>query len=391
MKKFLLPCLLPLMAIFFPSTAMATDGEGYTIEFWSSDEDRYEATAHQAGTAEISAVYEGNAFFAPSTASNTLMVEDERPVPDLAWSCGENMAYAKGGGVEFVSPTLTVGGEGIEADDVMAVLVYSSSNELVATVSETGLVEVVGVGTAVITATLPEGDPRYAGTSVSFTLRVTSAIAEFYSCVNSIDQMDFSKRFILVNRENSVAMGAYNTTEGCHGAADAVLSADGAVATSPDALAFRLVKFDLGPVGHSAGRSATVVYRMLLDNGRYMLLFAEGTTEVESEESAVLFNLSFIDNQFVRLANVFNDTSFLGYDPEGGYFSSYSDDQCGFVYLYQEDESLSTGIGCIAAESAGPDGEEVEWYTLQGVRVTAPGPGIYIRRCGNKATRLFFK
>ena len=52
-----------------------------------------------------------------------------------------------------------------------------------------------------------------------------------------------------------------------------------------------------------------------------------------------------------------------------------------------------TGVEDIAVESAdeAADDAPVEWYTLQGVRVENPGAGLYIRRCGNKATKHLLK
>lgn len=70
---------------------------------------------------------------------------------------------------------------------------------------------------------------------------------------------------------------------------------------------------------------------------------------------------------------------------------------CNLIPAYGEDPDYVDGTYFTYAGGAGlddivaEDNAPVEYYTLQGVRVAEPTPGLYIRRQGTKVTKVFVK
>lgn len=239
------------------------------------------------------------------------------------------------------------------------------------------------------------------------TYTVTGTSATIYDYVNSFEQIDLYKKYILVNRDNKVAMGTYNASDKYHTLAEIGVSTDGNSVTSQNALKFMFVKVDnnnddpfgggttggddpsepaSAPARETAQSSGT--YYMLLDNGNYMKLSTteNKTSEVESTSDATKFTIEFPDGNLVLLSDS-ESGCYLGCNFGSHRFSSYSDNQYKITYLYREGETL-TGVADIVDEA---ESAEVEWYTLDGVRVKNPAPGIYIRRCGSKVGKYIIK
>lgn len=244
--------------------------------------------------------------------------------------------------------------------------------------------------------------------TVSYTLYGNGAT--IYNYVNSLDKVDLSKKYILVNRDNKVAMGSYNASGKYHNIVEIGVSTDGASVTAQKALAFTFVKVETDPFGGGttggtdptepgaiiarAAATSTDTYNMLLDNGNYMKLNSNDskTSEVATAGEATAFKVSFTDGMYVLLTDVASGR-YLGCNVGSKRFTSYSANDYKITYLFQEGEKLVTGVEDIAVESAdeAADDADVEWYTLQGVRVENPGTGFYIRRCGSKATKHLLK
>ncbi|MDD6943543.1 MAG: hypothetical protein SOV24_06320 [Muribaculaceae bacterium] len=239
------------------------------------------------------------------------------------------------------------------------------------------------------------------------TYTVTGSSATIYNYVNSFEQIDLFKKYILVNRDNNVAMGTYNASDKYHTLAEIGVSTDGNSVTSQNALKFMFVKVDnnnddpfgggttggddpsepaSAPARETAQSSYT--YYMMLENGNYMKLSTTDnkTSEVESTSEATKFTIEFPDGNLVLLSDS-ESNKYLGCNFGSKRFSSYSDNQYKTTYLYREGETLTEVADILdEAESA-----EVEWYTLDGVRVKNPAPGIYIRRCGSKVGKYIIK
>ncbi|MGM9846173.1 MAG: Ig-like domain-containing protein [Muribaculaceae bacterium] len=254
------------------------------------------------------------------------------------------------------------------------------------------------------------GENQY-GKSETATASYTiyGAGATIYNYVNSLDRVDLDKKYILVNRDNKMAMGSYNKSGKYHSVVEIGVATDGTSATAQSALAFKLVSTsdpfgggstgDTDPTEPAAIKAREVAasdntYYMLLDNGNYMKLntSANETSEVATTAEATKFEVSFTDNLYVLLSDT-ESGRYLGCNFGSKRFSSYADNSYKSTYLFQEGDKLVTGVEDIAVESAdeAADAAAVEWYTLQGVRVENPGAGFYIRRCGSKATKHLLK
>lgn len=238
------------------------------------------------------------------------------------------------------------------------------------------------------------------------TYTVTGTSATIYDYVNSFEQIDLYKKYILVNRDNKVAMGTYNASDKWHTLAEVGVATDGKSVTSQNALKFMFVKVDNNDDAFGGGTTggddpsepasaparetaqSTDTYYMMLENGNYMKLStsANETSEVESPSEATKFTISFPDGNLVLLSDS-ESGKYLGCNFGSHRFSSYSDNQYKTTYLYREGETL-TGVADIVDEA---ESAEVEWYTLDGVRVKNPAPGIYIRRCGSKVGKYIIK
>ena len=240
---------------------------------------------------------------------------------------------------------------------------------------------------------------------------IYGAGATIYNYINSLDQVDLSKKYILVNRDNKVAMGSYNESGKYHNTVEIGVATDGTSATAQSALAFKLVSTsdpfgggstgDTDPTEPAAIKAREVAasestYNMLLDNGNYMKLSTSSneTSEVATADKATAFKVSFTDGMYVLLTDAASGR-YLGCNVLSKRFTSYADNSYKSTYLFQEGDKLVTGVEDIAVESADDAATTadapVEWYTLQGVRVENPGAGLYIRRCGNKATKHLLK
>ena len=247
--------------------------------------------------------------------------------------------------------------------------------------------------------------------TVTASYTIYGAGATIYNYINSLDQVDLSKKYILVNRDNKVAMGSYNKSGKYHDIVEIGVATDGTSATAQSALAFKLVSTsdpfgggstgDTDPTEPAAIKAREVAasestYYMLLDNGNYMKLETSSneTSEVATTATATKFKVSFTDNLYVLLTDAASGR-YLGCNFGSKRFTSYADNSYKSTYLFQEGDKLVTGVEDIAVESADDAATTadapVEWYTLQGVRVENPGAGLYIRRCGNKATKHLLK
>ena len=58
-----------------------------------------------------------------------------------------------------------------------------------------------------------------------------------------------------------------------------------------------------------------------------------------------------------------------------------------YIHSIEAYDPSTTGIDDVTVDENAP----VEYYNLQGVRVENPANGLYIRRQGNKATKVLVK
>jgi len=201
------------------TTTVEVDGEVPETVTWSSDD---ETVASVSNDGVVTAVASGTATVTATSTADTsvsdsviVTVADEPAVISVAIVEGDQELYL-GADLQLSADVQAVGG----AD---ASVTWESDDETVATVSDTGLVSSVGLGTAVITAT-SVADPALAD-SVTVTVVVAPAVTDL-----SIDGTDR-----VVTLSDDVAFTATVTVEGS--ATDAVTwtSSDETVATiDPD-------------------------------------------------------------------------------------------------------------------------------------------------------------
>ncbi|MCR4604295.1 MAG: Ig-like domain-containing protein [Prevotella sp.] len=198
---------------FSSTTATAKMGETFetptlenpynlTLTWTSSDEgvatvDQTGAvTLVAAGTTVITATFAGNDDYEAGSVSYTLTVEKADPVANgLAFS--STTATAKMG-ESFETPTLE--------NPYNLTLTWTSSDEGVATVDQTGTVTLVAAGTTVITAAFAGNDDYEAG-SVSYTLTVEEAV------INSIPGMNTHTNEVLIYNLSGKYLGRYDSLQ----------------------------------------------------------------------------------------------------------------------------------------------------------------------------------
>lgn len=277
-------------------------------------------------------------------------------------------------GEPFTAPTLTKA--------TPAAVSYSSSKEAVATVDADGKVTVIGAGTTTITATTPENDEYYAG-SASYTLTVTAPVVTETG----------------IPYEESFAMG----------------------------IGSFVIENEPLPEGLSYVWSHDKSFKCMKASGYYKKAYATESWLISPTISLV--GATSADLSFEQvISNHFKDTqeenATLWIKPEGGEwewieigypefpagknFTDWGKEEIslakylgkkilvGFKYTSTDEiagtweirnftVSGQTAIGSIEAEDADAP---VEYYNLQGIRVSGDEPGLYIMRQGNKVSKI---
>ena len=137
----------------------------------------YTITAKTEGTATITIRSAASATYKPASATVAITVEDERAEAGISFTDDEK---AITWGDSFTGQALT--------NDNSVDVVWSSTDEDVATVNSTGAVEVLKAGTTTIKATF-SGDATYKAAVASYTLTVNKANAGLSYATTSYDIM----------------------------------------------------------------------------------------------------------------------------------------------------------------------------------------------------------
>ncbi|MCM1521717.1 MAG: Ig-like domain-containing protein [Muribaculaceae bacterium] len=281
-------------------------------------------------------------------------------------------------GDPFTAPTLT--------KDTNAEVTYSSDKETVATVNATtGEVTIVGIGTANITAKAEANDEYLAG-SASYKLTVDwkapdGAIFSFgkteevFSFENpeglnvwSLDKSYGLKGTGYLNGQTNAATAVAYTTD----LIDLTAKKNVKLYFSNALNNYKLNNAMIDVADFAGKGYATVVARRQ----------GETTwTHVADITNPTSFSWNFYENDAVSL------DAFMGTKIQVGFQYMSTAEVAGtwevqHVYIMAED---TVGIEDIeAADAEAP----VEYYNLQGIRVENPTNGLYIRRQGNKATKV---
>ena len=120
----------------------------------------------------------------------------------------------------------------------------------------------------------------------------------------------------------------------------------------------------------------------------YDLIFNADSSEVSIGDPVVTFDIIPQESEGAKLTYIYKDLSFVG-TPYNGQMAALLDGGIvyGFQVLYIGDIFDPTGIHDVQLDknNNGP----VEYYNLQGIRVSEPTKGgIYIRRQGNVSTKI---
>ncbi len=277
-------------------------------------------------------------------------------------------------GEAFTAPALTKA--------TTAEVTYSSDKEDVATVdATTGAVTLVGVGTARISAISAENEEFKAG-STSYLLTVKKAAP-----AGAVYFSEMGEDFTFENPED-LNVWQHTTTYGLKGSAyisnainEATAYAVSPVITLPEAeasltfdTAFNQYKLnnEMIAVADFAGKYAFIVIR---EEG------ATDWTELAEPTAPEAFNWNFYENAPISLAD------FAGKKVQLGFKYVSTADVAGTWEV--KNISVSAQSGMTAVEAA--DNAPVEFFNLQGVRVANPENGLFIRRQGNKVSKVLVK
>lgn len=287
-------------------------------------------------------------------------------------------------GEKFTAPDLTKATDGA--------ITWESSKPEVATVDESGAVTILAMGTTEITATAAETDSYYAGTA-SYTLNVidpdtfwapeckdkTNSEFTFTALTGDFQPWSVDDRYGLKATAYVPSTKTSNASDAV--AASPVLDFTGYVA--PMTLKYRsaLNQFKINDVLIDCTDDAVASYVSVVAK-------VEGSTEwvkIGSVNAPEEFGWDFYDATPIDLAQ------FAGKKVQIG-FRYVSTTECAGTWEVDNVVVLARAKGA-AVDNIITDAADapVEYYNLQGIRVANPDNGIYIRRQGNKVTKVLVK
>lgn len=260
-----------------------------------------------------------------------------------------------------------------------AAITYSSDKETVATVdATTGAVTIVGVGTARITAAAAENDEFKAG-SASYLITVNKNLndAPTFDLATTFGQGKYVIEFdgTVAKSISGTSTYGYLYTEPC------LLADNKETLKADDANAFTFTPTEGG-------------YYMQDAKGRYYYLkgtftsFNISETIPTGDDVAAIFTVTIGADNKATIVNVGKNAT-LAYSIQHNSIGVYADvtDATKYALPTLYVDKTSTGITNIEADTNAP----VEYFNLQGVRVENPENGLYIRRQGNKVSKVIIK
>ena len=278
---------------------------------------------------------------------------------------------------------------------------YTSSNESVATVAADGKVTLVGAGTTKITASSAETAEFNAG-SAFYNLTVVksySTVEEFYTIgANNKGLIGFDLIVTYVNGANCYAQTEDGEATLIYGSTSYEVGD-----IIPAGWEGQYAPFygldEIKPVGTMAAASGTTTFVpaevtsvskadmnrvVVLKNVKFDAATATGSTKNNFDgtvdEVTYTFRNNFDDVPSVE-AGLYNVKLAVSY------YVDKNNNETLQLYPIAYTAITETGIDDVVVDENAP----VEYYNLQGVRVDNPENGLYIRRQGNKATKVLVK
>ena len=315
---------------------------------------------------------------------------DTRSEADMSFPAS---SYTAELGKAFTAPVLT---KATTAD-----VTYSSSNEAVATVDKaTGNVTIVGVGTTVIKADA-EANTEYRAGSASYNLTVVktyNTVAEFYTIgANNNGLIGFDLIVTYVNGLNCYAQTEDGEATLIYGSTSYEVG-DIIPAGWEGQYAPYSGLDEIKPVGTMPAASGTTTFVpaevtsvskadmnrvLVLKNVKFDAATATGATKVNFDGTVGDVTYTFRNN-FADVASV--EAGVYDVKLAVSYYVKNNNETLQ-LYPIEYTAVTPTGIDGVIVDENAP----VEYYNLQGVRVANPENGLYIRRQGNKATKVLVK
>lgn len=290
---------------------------------------------------------------------------------DLAFSAATAAAVV---GEPFTAPTLT--------KSTPAPVTYSSSNELAATVAADGKVTIIGAGTTTISAETEETDEYYAG-SASYTLTVTAPVVTETGIPYSESFAEGIGSFIIENVELPEGLSYVWSHEDRYHYMKASGYYKKAYATES-----WLISPTINLVGAT---SADLSFEQVISN------HFQGTQE---ENATLWIKAEGGDWEWIEIGypEFPENKNFTDWGKEDISLAKYLGKKIlvGFKYTSTDDIAGTweirnftiTGVSAIDTIGADDANAPVEYYNLQGIRVSGDEPGLYIMRQGNKVTKI---
>lgn len=304
-------------------------------------------------------------------ASITLTYEsggavDPKEAAGLAFSqsvCNVNL------GDEFTAPTLS--------KQTDAAVSYTSSKTDVATVdAATGAVTLVGVGTTVITATAPETENFHAG-EARYSLTVKAPVSKVtVSLVKGIGDGKY-----IIACEKGVAKNYTGTNTYGYVYVDTDYVPAAGTVTCPDTYLYTFTHTEKGYTIQGA------------NGGKYYGMDAThfGSFNYydspDASGSNCYWDVTFDAAGNAKISNIGRSGCYLSWKQYNADYELYlTDNLNATVQLYT---NSTLGVNDIVVEDSA--NAPVEYYNLQGVRVSNPENGLYIRVQGKNATKVLVK
>lgn len=294
-------------------------------------------------------------------------------------------------GSDFEAPTFTCA-EGAPAPT------YSSSDESVATVnSTTGEVQIIGLGTTEISAKSESTDKFLAG-NASYTLNVLKVVN---SIAETMEVTDKTEK-LYINYPLTVAFKNFNNNFVCNG--DDFIQIYG---SQPDYKVGDVIPagwvgcYDLYNGVTPEILTPTDMQAATENNGftpakaNYSDVTAADVNKVLTFENVTIAEATPAGKDYVygtvdgNPVTFYNNYSVASVEPGvyniTGVVTIYKNAPS--IYVVSYEKAVDTGIADIVADENAP----VEYFNLQGIRVANPENGLYIRRQGNKVTKVIVK
>ncbi len=279
--------------------------------------------------------------------------------------------YSVNLGEAFAAPALT------KATD--AAVTYTSSDEAVATVAADGAVTVVAAGTTVITAKAEATDKYYGGTA-SYTLKVidpNAPVAIYAGLTDGITDWTVEDGTLPEGLSFVWTWDKSYKYAKASGYYKKAYDVEGAMLISPEinlaGYTDLSLSFSMLANYFNGGIADACSVLISVDGGAFepLTISQWPADDFKADWVNTNIDLNSYKDKKIKVAFKYTSTSAVAGTWEVKNFAV-------------EGKLIQSGIDNIATDENAP----VEYYNLQGVRVENPESGLYIRRQGNKVTKV---